>query len=197
MIGTRTGRIRTLPVSEWASDERDESLVRRWQRGDLAAASVVIQRYERLVYAAALRIVRDPGLAEDVAQDAFLRAHERIETLREASRFAPWVRRIGVRLAVDAIRREQPEMLTEDEPDRSSLPEEVVEIRDAVDALVVRLNALPPGQRAAVILRDVEDFSISEAADMLGISEAAFKMRLGRGRASLRTQRHSPEGRPQ
>ncbi len=197
MIGTRTGRTRTLPVSEWASGERDESLVRRWQRGDLAAASVVIQRYERLVYAAALRIVRDPGLAEDVAQEAFLRAHERIDTLREASRFAPWVRRISVRLAVDTVRREQPEMLSEEEPDRSSLPEEVVEIRDAVDALVVKLNALPPAQRAAVILRDVEDFSIAEAAEMLAISEAAFKMRLGRGRASLRSQSRSPEGRPQ
>lgn len=197
MIGTRTRRIRTLPVSEWASNERDEALVRRWQRGDLPAASVVIQRYERLVYAAALRVVRDPGLAEDVTQDTFLRAHERIDTLREPSRFAPWVRRISVRLAVDTVRREQPEMLSEEEPDRSSLPEEIVEIRDAVDALVVKLNALPLAQRAAVILRDVEDFSISEAAGMLGISEAAFKMRLGRGRASLRSQSRSPEGRPQ
>ncbi len=197
MIGTRTRRIRTLPVSEWASNERDEALVRRWQRGDLPAASVVIQRYERLVYAAALRIVRDPGLAEDVTQDTFLRAHERIDTLREPSRFAPWVRRISVRLAVDTVRREQPEMLSEEEPDRSSLPEEIVEIRDAVDALVVKLNALPLAQRAAVILRDVEDFSISEAAGMLEISEAAFKMRLGRGRASLRSQSRSPEGRPQ
>lgn len=182
-------------MSDWASDEPDEVLVRRWQRGDLAAASIVIQRYERMVYASALRIVRQPAFAEDLAQDTFLRAHERIADLQAASRFAPWVRRISVRLALDALRRDQPEMLSDEEPDRASLPEQVVEIRDAVDGLLARLNALPPAQRAAVILRDVEDFSIAEAASLLGVSEAAFKMRLSRARTSLRARRDSPEGR--
>ncbi len=194
MIGTRTGRARRLPMSDWASDEPDGTLVRRWQRGDLAAASIVIQRHERLVYAAALRIVREPAFAEDLSQETFLRAHERIETLRDPARFAPWVRRIGVRLAVDALRRDQPEVLSEEEPDRSSLPDEVVEVRDAVGELFARLNALPPAQRTAVILRDVEDFSISEAATLLGVSEAAFKMRLGRARTSLRARPDSPAG---
>ena len=161
---------------------------------DLAAASIVIQRYERLVYAAALRIAREPAFAEDISQETFLRAHERIATLRDPSRFAPWVRRIGVRLAVDALRRDQPEVLSEEEPDRSSLPERVVEIRDAVGEFFARLDALPPAHRTAVILRDVEDFSISEAATLLGVSEAAFKMRLSRARTFLRARPDSPAG---
>ena len=195
MIGTRSGRIQRLPVSDWASDESDQVLVRRWQQGDLSAASIVIQRYERLVYASTLRIVREPAFAEDLSQEAFLRAHERIADLRTPSRFAPWVRRISVRLALDALRRDQPELLSNEEPDPTSRPEDVVEIRDAVDGLLADLNALPSGQRAAVILRDVEDFSIAEAATLLGVSEAAFKMRLSRARASLRARRDSPEGR--
>ena len=195
MIGTRSGRVQRRPVSEWASDESDQVLVRRWQHGNLAAASIVIQRYERMVYASVLRIVRQPALAEDLAQDAFLRAHERIADLQTASRFAPWVRRISVRLALDALRRDQPEMLSDEEPDRASLPDEVVQIRDAVDGLLADLNALPPAQRAAVILRDVEDFPIAEAASLLGVSEGAFKMRLSRARASLRARRDSLEGR--
>ena len=138
--------------------------------------------------------MREPAFAEDLCQETFLRAHERIATLRDPSRFAPWVRRIGVRLAVDAVRRDQPEVLSEEEPDRSSLPERVVEVRDAVGELFARLDTLPPAQRAAVILRDVEDFSISEAATLLGVSEAAFKMRLSRARTSLRARPDAPAG---
>ena len=188
MIETLHQGAQRVDVREWASSESDEVLVRRWQRGDLAAASITIQRHERLVYAAALHLVHNATLAEDICQDAFLRAHERIGSLREPARFAAWVRRISVRLAVDTLRRRQTDLLSEEEPDPNPTPAEAAEISDAVDGLIARLTTLPLSQRAAVILRDVEDFSTVEAAQLLGISEAAFKMRLSRARATLRAQ---------
>ena len=68
-------------------DESDAVLVRRWQRGDLAAASVAIQRHEAMVYAATFRLLRNHALSEDITQDALLRAHERIEQLRQPAAF--------------------------------------------------------------------------------------------------------------
>ena len=86
-------------------DESDAVLVKRWQRGDLSAASIAIQRHEAMAYAAVFRIVRNHALCEDICQDAFLRAHERIESLRQPAAFVGWLRQIAVRLAIDELRR--------------------------------------------------------------------------------------------
>ena len=167
-------------------DEPDAVLVQRWQRGDLAAASIAIQRHEAMVYAATFRMLRDHALSEDVTQEAFLRSHEQIGTLRQPGAFSSWVRRIAVRLATDELRRRTPRPLSDDEPDTLPGPETVVEVLDALERLRVQLDALPSRQRIVVVLRDVEGFSTQEVAEQLSISEAAVKMRLARARATLR-----------
>ncbi len=167
-------------------DEPDAVLVQRWQRGDLAAASVAIQRHESMVYAAIFRMLRDHALSEDVTQEAFLRAHERISTLRQPGAFSGWVRQIAVRLATDELRRGVPYQLSDEEPDTLPGPEALVETLDALERLRDQLDALPPRQRVVVVLRDVEGFSIREIAEQLLISEAAVKMRLTRARATLK-----------
>lgn len=178
-------------------DESDAVLVRRWQRGDLAAASVAIQRHEPMVYAATFRLLRNHALSEDVCQDAFLRAHERIAQLRQPAAFAGWVRQIAVRMATDELRRRPVFELTDDEPDPSPGPEASAETLDALEQFRLRLASLPAAQRAVVVLRDVEGFSIRETAEQLGISEAAVKMRLSRARASLMPDRAAASGGPQ
>ena len=77
-----------------SNDTPDGVLVSRWQRGDLAAASTLLQRYEALAYATAWRVVHDRRDAEDLAQEAFLRAHERIAGLRDGGAFGSWLRQI-------------------------------------------------------------------------------------------------------
>ena len=170
-------------------DESDAVLVRRWQRGDLAAASIAIQRYEGMVHAATFRLLRNHALSEDICQDAFLRAHERIGDLKQAAAFGAWVRRIAVRLATDELRRRPLAELSDEEPDPSPGPDVKAETLDALQQFRARLAALPSGQRAAVVLRDVEGFSIRETAGQLGISDAAVKMRLSRARAALGADR--------
>ncbi len=175
-------------------DESDAVLVRRWQRGDLAAASVAIQRHEAMVYAATFRLLRNHALSEDVSQDAFLRAHERIADLRQPASFPGWVRRIAVRLATDELRRRPSAELTDDEPDLSPGPEATFETLDALERFRLQLAALPAAQRAVVVMRDVEGFSIQETAEQLGITPAAVKMRLSRARQSLASLRSVEAG---
>ena len=175
-------------------DESDAVLVRRWQRGDIAAASVAIQRHEAMVYASTFRLLRNHALSEDISQDAFLRAHERINELRQPAAFPAWVRRIAVRLATDELRRGSFVELSDDEPDPGPGPEATVETLDALERFRLQLDALPPAQRAVVVLRDVEGFSIRETAEQLEISEAAVKMRLSRARASLAPEQPAAGG---
>ena len=203
MVEIRFSRSRNLAHDEAAQreaevfvfdDESDATLVRRWQRGDIAAASVAIQRHEAMVYAAIYRLLHNHAMSEDIAQDAFLRAHERIDQLRQPAAFPGWVRRIAVRLATDELRRDALAELDDNEPDIKPGPEEIVETLDALEQFKRRLDALPPTQRAVIVLRDVEGFSIREVAEQLEISEAAVKMRLSRGRASLKQDRPAGTG---
>ena len=166
-------------------DESDATLVQRWQRGDLAAASIAIQRHEAMVYAAVFRLLHNHALSEDVCQDAFLRAHLRIKSLRQPAAFRGWLRKIAVRLAIEELRRRPEDELTEFEPDTRPGPESVVETLDALERFRIQLDALPATQRSVVVLRDVEGFSIRETAEHLGISEGAVKMRLSRARSAL------------
>ena len=166
-------------------DESDAVLVKRWQRGDLSAASIAIQRHEAMAYAAVFRIVRNHALCEDICQDAFLRAHERIESLRQPAAFVGWLRQIAVRLAIDELRRGTLAQLPEDQPDTSPGPESAVETMETLERFRAHVDDLPQAQRAVIVLRDVEGFSTRETAETLGITEGAVKMRLSRARATL------------
>jgi len=183
------GRARAARVSE----QTDQILVMRWQRGDLAAASVAIQRYERLVYGVALRVLRDPHEAEDVAQETFIKAHERIATLREPAALPGWLKQICIRHAIDQIRKRRPASLDDiDVPDQRPGPAAAVEATDALENFRAALNDLPESLRLVVSLRDVEGLSTGQTAQLLAITEAAVKMRLSRGRRELRAMLRPP-----
>ena len=169
-------------------DESDAILVQRWQRGDIAAASIAIQRHETMVYAAVYRLLHNHAVSEDVCQDAFLRAHQRIDSLLQPAAFPGWLRQIAVRMAIDELRRRTAEPLVEDRPDSEPGPETVLETQDALERFRALLDALPSAQRAAVVLRDVEGFSLRETAQMLDISVPAVKMRLNRAYATLKQE---------
>lgn len=185
---TRTvGRPRAAPVASAAVP--DEVLVRRWQKGDLSGASVAIQRHERMVFAAAMRLLRNPADAEDAVQETFLRAHERIGTLRDGAALPGWLRQTCVRLCIDQLRRIRPLDLGGADHDavdpRPGAPERA-ELRDVLERFEAALDTLPRGQRVVVVLRDVEGFDTRATAELLNISSDAVKMRLSRARAVLR-----------
>lgn len=166
-------------------DEPDAVLVQRWQRGDLAAASIAIQRHESMVYAAVFRLLRNHANTEDISQDAFLHAHQRIDTLQQPAAFKGWLRKIAIRLAIDLLRRTEMVELKGEVADPFPGPESAFETLDALQRYRAMLDALPAAQKAVIVMRDVEGFSIKETAEKLEISEGAVKMRLSRARAAL------------
>jgi len=174
------------PVAAREDDER--ALVARARRGDTAAFRVLVERHHARAFALARRVVRDAAEAEEVAQDAFLKAWSSLPGFREESRFGTWLHRIVVRRALDRLdsirARRRHEQAAPSWPEESGpSADESGPGHDRIRGLV---DALPPMQRAAITLFYFEDRSVEEAARVLGTNENTLKTHLHRARAALR-----------
>lgn len=172
-----------------SSDESD--LLTKARGGNLFAFEEIVKRYQRRVYGVAVRIVRRHHLADDVAQETFIRAHRFLQDFDPARPFGPWVCRIAANLAMNQLRSRQAreEDIGEAQaeiPAPGSDPLASVLEGEARDALDRALDRLPAGQRAVFVLRAVEEFSYREIADALGISLGTVMSRLSRARETLR-----------
>jgi len=177
------------------SSGRDETfLLARARQGDLPAFEEIVKRHQRRVYGVALRIVRSHAVADDVAQEAFLRAWRTLDRFELGRPFAPWVCRIAANLAVNHVRspvaREDP--LPEDAdgggpPARSDDADPLRALLDseAQQVLARALGELPPEQRAVFVLRAVEEMSYREIAEALDLSPGTVMSRLFRARERL------------
>ena len=150
-----------------------------------------MRRYQRRVYAVAYRIVRRHDVAEDVAQDTFIRAYHAIQRFELGRPFGPWVVRIAANLAINHVRSPEaretplPEGHAETAaPGRGAL--DLVLEREAREMLERALGDLPVEQRAVFALRTFEELSYREIADALGISIGTVMSRLSRARERLR-----------
>ncbi len=176
----------------------DHDLVARVRAGDLEAASQLLSKYQDAAYTVALRLLGNPSDAEDMAQEALVRAYSRITELAEGANFSGWLRRITVNLSLNALRRRgqlQMESLDgarDGQPhDDFSIathatPEDVViaqEFRAKVDSV---LELMPADQRVAVVLRDMYAYDVAEIAALQKCGVSAAKMRILRGRTLLR-----------
>ncbi len=170
-------------------EDGERALVAQARRGDAAAFRVLVERHHARALALARRVVRDAAEAEEVAQDAFLKAWTALPGFREESRFGTWLHRIVVRRALDRLdsirARRRHEQAAPSWPDEASArPEEGGPGHARVRRLV---DALPPMQRAAITLFYFEDRSVEEAARVLGTNENTLKTHLHRARAALRS----------
>lgn len=180
----------------------DGGLVRRARSGDLHAAEALLTRHQKVAYTAALRLLGSPADAEDIAQDALVKAFTRLPELEDGSSFPAWLRRIAVNLSLNALRRRgllrfeplegvrapgERESPARDFIDDVQLtPEEEYlsgALRDEVERLV---RLLPAEQRVAVVLRDMYGYDVAEVAGLQRCGLSAAKMRIARGRAHLR-----------
>ncbi len=172
-------------------DPEEAQLLARAQRGNLFAFEELVRRYQRRVYAVALRIVRRHDVADDVAQEAFVRAHRSLASFDVTRPFGPWIARITANLALNHLRspvaREQE--LPDGHAERPSpRPDPLVEVLDdeARRVLAAALDELPAEQRAVFVLRALEELSYREIADALGIAQGTVMSRLFRARERLR-----------
>jgi RNA polymerase sigma-70 factor (ECF subfamily) len=172
-------------------DKVEADLLRKARGGNLFAFEEIVKRYQRRVYSVARRIVQRHDVADDVTQEAFLKAYQALASFDLARPFGPWICRIAANLAVNHVR--SPEAREQELPDGhlempSSAPDP---LREALDGEAQRqlqdaLQALPREQRAVLVLRVVEDLSYREIADALGLEMGTVMSRLSRAREKLR-----------
>ena len=168
--------------------EPDEALMIRAGQGDRAAFDALCGRHLPRLYVVALRLCADPPLAGEIAQDAMVRAW------RNAARFDPargklttWLNRIAVNLAIDRQRATRPlDALSDDLPTTEPDALQAIGSRERTAALASGLAALPPRQRAALLLTYAEDGTSKDVARTLGVSVRALEGLLRRGRLFLK-----------
>jgi RNA polymerase sigma-70 factor (ECF subfamily) len=170
----------------------EHELVDRARRGDRAAFAALIRAHQDEVYSLARRLVGDPHLAADVAQETLIRAWRALPRFRGDSRLSTWLYRITVNTAhTHRKRARRHAALSLDEirerpaPEDASHPVVAGETLEIRDRLKSALDRLPAGQRKVVVLKDIYGWSHAEIAETMGISETAAKVRLHRARARL------------
>jgi RNA polymerase sigma-70 factor, ECF subfamily len=182
-----------------SADASDLSLVRRVQRGDKGAFDALVRKYQHKVVKLVMRYVRNPAEAEDVAQEAFIKAYRALPQFRGDSAFYTWLYRIAINTAKNAVvsRDRSPVEFDLDlqNPDESydmqtrlkdsETPEGLVltdEIRGTVNAAI---DALPEDLRTAIVLRELEGLSYDEIAAAMGCPVGTVRSRIFRAREAI------------
>ena len=172
-------------------DTPDEQLLSWSAEGDRRAFDEIVLRHGPFALRVAARIIPDRAVAEDVVQEAMIKAWNQSNRFDPArGRFRTWLHRIVTNLSIDQRRRLQPEPMTDtvDAPDPAALPDRVLLDSERDAALVQALRALPARQRAAMTLVYDEGISGAEASRVLGLSAKAVERLLARARTTVREQ---------
>jgi len=178
----------------------DVALVERVRAGDISAYDELVRKYDRQVFRIAQHITQNREDAEDVMQDAFMKAYEKLDQFQGNSKFYTWLVRIAVNESLMRLRRRRTgKMVSMDEDiqtDEGSVPRDFADWApdpeqnysqsELSEILRKTIQGLPPGFRVVFALRDVEGLSTEETAETLGLSVPAVKSRLLRARLQLR-----------
>jgi RNA polymerase sigma-70 factor (ECF subfamily) len=175
----------------------DADLVAQARGGSEDACRTLVDRYQHSVYNLINRMVRDPGVAEELAQDTFVKVLGALHSFDPAYRFVTWVLRIAHNTAIDHLRRRRVETVPIDGPDdqppseailvdRSQrTPLELAEQADVRRTLDWALAQLRPEYRRLIVLRYLEDLSYEEIVDVVGLPLGTVKSHLHRARAEM------------
>lgn len=168
--------------------DRDRDLMARAADGDRAAFTELMERHEDMVFAVAMRMLRERELAYDATQETFLRLFRKADRYSGESSVSTWLYRVATNTCLDMLRkmkRRRADPLPEhhDAPDPSAGEHfDAVEVRPDLQAA---LAAIPNDFRAAVVLSDVEGLAIAEISEILGVPGGTVKSRVFRGRRML------------
>ena len=202
MYASRAPRPPAHTVSAGNPLERSEAeLIARVKGGDVEAFYEMVRPYERAVFLAALSLVKNDADAEEVAQEAILKAFKNLSRFRQEAKFSTWLIQISINEAKMKLRKDRRHLyesmeagqqndegdyIPKDFADWREIPSEALEQKELRRALTQALDSLPEKYRTVMILRDVQHLSITETAQILGLSEANVKTRLCRARLQMR-----------
>lgn len=177
----------------------DQQLVERVQRGDKHAFDLLVSKYQRKLGRLISRFVRDAGEAEDVTQDAFIKAYRALPGFRGESAFYTWLYRIGINTAKNhllANKRRAPTSTPFDVEDAESFeeasllrevstPENELMSKQVVDVVQASLQQLPEDLRSALTLREIEGLSYEEIANVMNCPVGTVRSRIFRAREAV------------
>ena len=190
-----------MSSSPQSAAQAEATLIRRILAGEKALFYDLVRPYERAIFVAALSILRNEHDAEDVAQEAVLKAFINLKSFRAESRFSTWLVQITINEARMRLRKEHAHLYESTDESRSDqegqyvpkdwadwreIPSEALQRKELRAALTSAIADLDPIYREVLLLRDVEELSIAETAAALDISEANVKTRLLRARLQVR-----------
>jgi RNA polymerase sigma-70 factor (ECF subfamily) len=188
----------TQPDKAGTLSDDDIALVRAAKEGDINAFDELVKRHERRIFRIAQNLLHNREDAQDVTQEAFLKAFQKLQQFQERSKFSTWLGRITINEALGKLRKEPVQWRSIDDEfhDNDALPVEIADWAPNPEALYSaselngilerNLERLKPGLRIVFLLRDVGGLSLEETAQSLGLSVAAVKARSWRGRLQLR-----------
>jgi RNA polymerase sigma-70 factor, ECF subfamily len=199
--GARSSRVEGrfgAPDPDGCGDEQhlnDAWLVEHARHGDHQAFAVLVRRYERKLIRVLMRLVREPEQARDLAQETFWRVYTRLDRFDTARRFGPWLFRVGVNLSLDWLRSTRTELPPAASIDRTDAdgqatfevpdPDPRIQAELAQEVQFI-LSQMPVSYRTMLVLRDLEGFSTSEVAAIVGRREATVRWRLAKARDKFR-----------
>ncbi|MGE5205834.1 MAG: RNA polymerase sigma factor [Chlamydiota bacterium] len=175
----------------------DEEVVARVLAGETALFEIIMRRYNQRLYRVAYSILRNDAEAEDVMQDAYVRAYQHLDQFAGRARFSTWLTRIAVHEALARAQRRSRLQELDAEPYGGNMtplssttpdPEQQASDRELVALLQSAVLALPPAYRSVLMLRDIEEMSTADTAEALELTEENVKVRLHRARALLRRE---------
>ena len=188
----------TMPQPAGWSELKDEEVVGRVLAGETALFEILMRRYNQRLYRMARVILRDDAEAEDVMQDAYVRAYEHLYQFAGKAAFSTWLTRIAIHEALARKRRRgRQEELDALPMNGDSMPimkssalspEEGAANAETGALLQEAIERLPETYRLVVVMREVEELSVADTAESLGVSEAVIKTRLHRAHAMLRKE---------
>jgi RNA polymerase sigma-70 factor (ECF subfamily) len=181
----------------------DQDVVLRARSGQEAAYRELIRRYERPVFALLFRMVRDRELAEDLAQETFVKALNAIDSYRPEFKFSSWIFKIANNAAIDHLRRRELDTLSLDGSPHAETPEamqatalqigarqesplDTVEAKELGGAIEAAIGSLRPEYRSCILLRHVEGRAYEEIAEILNLPLGTVKTYIHRARNELR-----------
>jgi len=188
------------PIAGELEPHPDVALVEQVRGGDVSAYDTLVRKYDRQIFRIAQHITQNREDAEDVMQDAFLKAYEKLDQFQGNSKFYTWLVRIAVNESLMRLRKRRTgKMVSIDEDvetEEGSVPRDLADWApdpeqnytqsELGEILRKTIQGLPPGFRIVFVLRDVEGLSTEETAETLGLSVPAVKSRLLRARLQLR-----------
>jgi RNA polymerase sigma-70 factor, ECF subfamily len=171
------------------------------KKGDQNAFAEIVEIYKDKVFQLSYRMLNNRHEAEDIAQEAFIRAYVNINSFNTSLKFSTWLYRIATNLCIDRIRKKKPDYFLDAEvsgtdgltmysqiPSDVPLPEKELESLELQESIQKEISKLPEKYRSVIVLKYIEELSLNEISEILDLPLGTVKTRMHRGREALRNQ---------